>query len=437
MSGSHHVHKALTSADQHRYAHHVTPSVGIYEHVAHVGSDRQRRVLPAAQNQSFNTYKYYNTVQPDNAVQGTGIWNGSSTYTDFIIPKETHIINDCLLQFTLKWTSDAASGNGNVITPKPAYLMIDQIVLMFEGTGQDSVILRGEDEQVYHLASTNDEEYRRCAHSYGMDPTDDTRAAVRTFSAATGNGQVFTREFTVRVNGPLSSSRLFAAGCVDDLRVRVHWATSCTTAVTGTPTIELQKTQLLIEEHQLAQSDFDRLLAQYRSDSGVSHRWAEMRVSTHPFTVTAQQSISQVMNSHSGYTAGLLVTCRSQATTGTGPTTFLPLDSIQLFDERNVKLSPVLDDALLRDTISRAGDWPSDAARTTPFYYIPFCMSLASAFAHGTATGGLKLSSRDRVDVVFSSAAAAVNSGAVQLDIISINYAFMDVRRGKIRMHKA
>jgi hypothetical protein len=141
-----------------------------------------------------------------------------------------------------------------------------------------------------------------------MDPTDDTRVNVRTFTAATGNSQSFTRKYRIRVGGPLSSSRIFAAGIADDLRVRVHWATSATTALTGTPTVSLQSTQLIIEEQQLTRGDFDRLMAQYRSDSGVSHRWAEVRVSTHPFTVSSGMSLSQVLNSHSSYAAGLLVT---------------------------------------------------------------------------------------------------------------------------------
>jgi hypothetical protein len=437
MSGSHHVEKANTSSDVHRYSSHVTPSVEIYGHAPHISAhDRRKRVVPSSQNTSFVSYKYYNTVQPENAIP-TGVWNGSSSYSDYIVPDSTHIINDCTLEFTLQWTSDASSGSGNNIVPKPAHQMIDYISLMFEGSGQDSCILRGEDQQVLYLASTSDEEYRRSAHSYGMDPTDDTRVGVRTFTAATGNSQSFTRKYRIRVGGPLSSSRIFAAGIVDDLRIRVHWATSATTAVTGTPTVSLQSTQLILEEQQLTRGDFDRLMAQYRSDSGVSHRWAEVRVSSHPFTVSSGMSLSQVLNSHSSYAAGLLVTCRSQLTTGAGPTTFLPITSLQLHDERNVKLSNVMSDDFLRDHVSRAGDWASDAARSTPFYFIPFSLSLASLFAHGTSTGGLKLSSRDKLDIVASATMASTNSGNIQIDIGSINPAWMDISRGKVRMAKS
>ena len=174
MSGSHHVHKSTTSSDVHRYSSHVTPSVEVYGHTPHIsGHDRKRRVLPNAQNQSFVTYKYFNEIQPDNALS-TGIWNtgSSSSYTDFIINYTIHIINDALLEFTLQWVSDASSGSGNNIVPKPANQMIDFISLMFEGSGQDSCILRGEDAQLLYLAGTSDEEYRRSAHSNGMSPTD-------------------------------------------------------------------------------------------------------------------------------------------------------------------------------------------------------------------------------------------------------------------------
>jgi hypothetical protein len=115
----------------------------------------------------------------------------------------------------------------------------------------------------------------------------------------------------------------------------------------------------------------------------------------------------------------------------------LPITSLQLHDERNVKLSNVMTDDFLRDHVSRAGDWASDAARSTPFYFIPFSLSLASLFAHGTSTGGLKLSSRDKLDIVASATMASTNSGNIQIDIGSINSTWMDISRGKVRMAKS
>jgi hypothetical protein len=191
-----------------------------------------------------------------------------------------------------------------------------------------------------------------------------------------------------------------------------------------------------LEEEQLSEPDVARLMAQYRSNSGVSHRWPQLIRSTHPHTVSAQQNVSTVLNSHSNYASGILVTCRSQDQSGVGPTTFLPLDSIQILDERNTKVTSVLKDADLRDYVARSGDWASDAARSTPFYYIPHSMSLSALFTQGISAGGLKYSGRDRIDTVFSTTAASTNGGSVQLDVVTICPAWLEIKNGKASVHR-
>ena len=208
--------------------------------------------------------------------------------------------------------------------------------------------------------------------------------------------------------------------------------------VVGSPTLNgLQSTRLVIDEVQLSAADHQRLMQQYRSGSGISHRFIEPRHSQHPFTVTNGQSITQVLNSHSGYAAGLMLYVRSQSPTGTGPTTNVALTSVQLHDERSQKLTPVLADAQLKDYIFRGTGFPSDTARVIDVYFFPFCVSLASALHDGTHTGGLKLTSRDRADFVCSQAMASLNSGAIQFEIVSLNYAVFEVKNGRIRTIKS
>jgi hypothetical protein len=432
MSGSHHVHKAFESSDAHRYAAHITPNVQPYAHQRHVAHDRTTKVIPSHQAATMNSYKHYNEVNSENNVGGA--WQGSSVFNDFIVPQTIQVIEGCWLRFTLKWTSAAS---GDLPVPRPALQMIDSITYMFEN-GNDTQVLRGEVEQLLFVNETSNEDYARLAHSYGCHASD--RAGVYGFTAATGANQVVTREYMVKLGGVLGCSKLFAAGLEGEpLRIRVNWASSATTSVGGNAaqTIELQQSQLVIEETQLAQDDFERLMAQYRSPNGVQHRFIEQRVSTHPFVCTSGQQLQVTTQTHAGLAAGTLVFIRSQSQTGTAPTSFLALTDAQWFDERNLKLQPKMTDSMLRSVVHRACDFPSNGAQQVPSYFFPFNLSLHATLQHTMHTGSLKMSGRDAFHFTCSAAMAAANSGAIQVEIVSLNYAFLSIQRGRISVEKS
>jgi hypothetical protein len=386
--------------------------------------------MPSHQAANFNSYKYYNEISPEGTISGA--WQGSTSFVDFIIPQNLHVLESCYLRFTLKMTSAASSDN---IVPVPALQMIDTITYMFEN-GNDTQVLRGEIEQLLFVNETSNEDYARLSEQYGMHASD--RTAVLGFTAASGAGQVTTRTYNVKLGGILGCSKIFAAGLEGEpLRIRITFASTATTSVTGSPAVVLQDANVIVEETQVDSETYDRLMAQSRSVNGIHHRFLEQRVSTHPFTVTNGQQLNITMNTHAGLASGLLAFIRSQSQSGTGPTTFLPLTDYQLFDERNLKLGPKHTDAFARSIVHQACGFPSNGAQQVASYFIPFNLGFLASLQHAMHTGSLKLSGRDNFHFTCSSTMASANSGQIQVELVSFNYAFLNISRGRISVEKS
>ena len=429
MSGSQHVQKSFESSDLHRHVAHITPTTAPYGHAKTIAHDRSTRVVPAHQVTSFNSFKHYQEISAEQAVSGA--WAGSSVYSEFIIPDTLHVCENVWLRFTLRTVSNAQNDQ---IFPLPALQMIDTVNYKFEG-GNDSQVLHSEIEQLLWLSQTNDEDYRRMARDYGMDPTN--KANVYAFPVAGAAAETTDRTYHVRLGGILNS-KLFAAGIDDELRVRINWNPTAVTGLTGTPTVSLLNATLVVEETQLSGEDFARMYAQTQSPNGISYKFLEYRYSQHPFNVTNNQQLSIVMNTHSALTSGILAFVRSQQMAGSGASTFFELTNAQLFDSRNLKITPLLTDNFMRSIVHRSCDFPSDSALTVPHYFIPFGVSLASEISHNIHSGALKLDGRDAFHFTASAAMAGVGgNGAVQIELVSLCPAFLTVQRGKMRVEKS
>lgn len=71
-----------------------------------------------------------------------------------------------------------------------------------------------------------------------------------------------------------------------------------------------------------------------------------------------------------------------------------------------------------------------------PSYFFPFNLSLHASLQHAMHTGSLKMSGRDSFHFTCSAAMAA-SGGAIQVEICSLNYAFLSIQRGRISVEKS
>ena len=428
---SQHIEAAFQSHDYPRYSSHMTSTVTPHSHTRHQGADGSTKILPSTQAVAFNSHKSFQDVTAENVVSGA--FQGSEVYNDWILPNQLHVLDGAYLEWTVSWTSDAAA---DTIVSKPAWQQISHVTYMFE-SGNDTEQLRGTEQHLLWTNATSPEDYSRDSASYGMDPAN--RAQVLAWGAATGNSQVFTRTYRIRLGGFLQNP-LFVSGIADDqCRIRVTWASSQTTSKVGAPVgPTMTGARLICEETQLDTGNYNRLMAQYRSANGVHFRYCELRNSVHPFTVTANQQVDVTMTSHSGLVAGLMIFIRSQSQVGTGPTTFLSLTSLQLKNERNLKVTEVRSDEQLKSVIYRCCDFPSgNGAQQVSSYFVPLNSSLYASLSAGIFSGGYKCSGRDLLSVVCSNDMQNANGGAIQVEICSINWNYLHISNGRVRVEKS
>ena len=119
---SNHVHKA--HQESHRNAHHLTSTVRPFDHVQITDVSGKSHNVPNAQIASFNSFsKPGGTfVSPDSAIQSS-TFNGSSNYTQWVIPKDG-VLDRLFLSWVVTHTADAI---GDTLVAKTAWGQIDRI----------------------------------------------------------------------------------------------------------------------------------------------------------------------------------------------------------------------------------------------------------------------------------------------------------------------
>ena len=143
-----------------------------------------------------------------------------------------------------------------------------------------------------------------------------------------------------------------------------------------------------------------------------------------------------MLNSHQNLSAGRLFYMRSQSESAN--TTYHPIKSLRLLDARGERISETLTDQQLTEVIYPTTDFPSDTPRVSNLrhYFLPFGVSLYSAIGPNpsSVTGSYYLDSKDKLEVVFDTAATFVNSGNVVCNIVSFAYASLRISNGQARV---
>ena len=68
-------------------------------------------------------------------------------------------------------------------------------------------------------------------------------------------------------------------------------------------------------------------------------------------------------------------------------------------------------------------------------YFLPFCMDLSASLHHGVVSGGISFAeARNKLEFTSSAALAGVNSGNIQLEVVSMNFSTLTIRGGKVHV---
>ena len=425
---SNHVHKA--HQESHRNAHHLTSTVRPFDHVQITDVSGKSHNVPNAQIASFNSFsKPGGTfVSPDSAIQSS-TFNGSSNYTQWVIPKDG-VLDRLFLSWVVTHTANAI---GDTLTAKTAWGMIDRIEIYMGSDSNITAQIRGSDAHILWLNSLTSEQISMQASEYGVNDQNVAQSDSTPFAAAAAAGEVQTKTYKVRIPS-IFNNRIFLPGIQSECRIRVYWEETMNTAKTGNGVVALSTTQLEAEFCELQAEDYNRLHALSNSSTGISHRFVRTNHSVHPFAVADQQSITQVLSSHnSSYTCALLVYFRAQALANQH--TYYQIKDLSLLDDKSEKLTEILPDQSLRNQVFSSTGLPSDAVKTVPVYFLPFGADLHHAIEQGINSGGLAMSSRDRLTFTCGPQLAAV--GNVNLEVVSLSFSTLCIKNGKCYVYHA
>jgi hypothetical protein len=78
---------------------------------------------------------------------------------------------------------------------------------------------------------------------------------------------------------------------------------------------------------------------------------------------------------------------------------------------------------------------PSDAVKTVPVYFLPFGADLHHAIEQGINSGGLAMSSRDRLTFTCGPQLAAVSN--INLEVVSLSFSTLCIKNGKCYVYHA
>jgi hypothetical protein len=428
IMSSNHVHRSFDPAVLGNHAHHLTQTQAPYDHVQIQSVDKEIHTIPASQALQFHCMRKQTFVSPDTAVQANTLSGASSNYTEWELPSSTQICERLFLEWQTTWTSSASGEN---VAAKSSWHQIDRIEIYGSGS-QITATVRGQDAHLLMLDSFTDEEYRVQANAYNM--SDSARNTVFPYTASTGASQTRTRVHRVQLKSLFDNTRLFICGLDSPIRIRVYWEELGYTSLTGSPTLNFDSTRLIIDEVLLQANDYNRLMRLYKSGS-VTKRFIDYHHSQNNYAVSAGQEISVTLSSHQNLSAGLLIYFRSQNLAAN--TTYHAIDSLELTDDRGERVTEKLTHSQLQEMVYPACGLPGDAVRlaNTTHYFIPFCVSLAAAInGPSSVSGSYYLNSRDKVQFTASTALAAVNSGNIVANVVSLAFATIRIKNGQLRV---
>ena len=425
-----HVHKALEHVS--RNGHHLSSTVQPYSTVQITGIDSVSRNIPVPQATSFSVYRRPGGtfVNSDNSLQSSS-FNNSSNYLDFVVPKNGGMLESVHFTWTVKHTSAAV---GDTLTPRPAFLQLDRYEIHLGQGSNVTSFVPGDVAHNLWINSVTDERYRVEASTHGMSLSD--KAAIEPFPVAAGAGEEVIRTYRVQLKSIFDNSRLFLPSIDGDVRVRIYLQEVMHDAKVGAGVISLTNAQLICDFVELMSADWNAQYALGKSATGVSHRFIDLHRSTHPFAVSSGTTITQVLSSHSSsYCAGLLVYFRSQNTNQ--QSLQHAITSMQLTDDKNAKLTEILSSELMLHKVFPTTGFAGNAvvSANATCYFLPFCMDLSASLHHGVVSGGISFAeARNKLEFTSSAALAGVNSGNIQLEVVSMNFSTLTIRGGKVHV---
>lgn len=394
-------------------AFHITPTHTEHQWLKAKDVHGKERIVKSNQQVVVNQKRRTIIVPSDNVVPAA--FSGSTVYSDFTIPSTTHVLNKAVLEFTIK------NGHSGALAHYPAAHLIDHIEV-FSGSTVIEYITR---HQIY-------------LESHGFIQTQEhtNKAAdlgeTSAYAAASAVAAAATATLRIRLKSVLDSCNgLFISGFRDEIKYRIHWASSG--GATNGDKFSLSDAQLALTEHLLPDYQYQQQMKVHRNNN-ASYRCVVRNQQDASFATFSNTSSNLItLNALRGMTAALFVAVQGQ--NSSSPQNYDAIGELQLKQSDGTKMTEVQSGSyILRDV---AADMIKDTGffqtANKSFYPIPFAIGPVESINTGVQSGYTHLDSKERLEVKASAASQTDKT------VYVIQYAYAELRctKGKLEVMRS
>ena len=378
-----------------------------------------------------------NTSLPSAAFSG-------SVYVDFEIPRSINILKSCVLSMQID-----NSESKTLILP-PVSQLINRIEYYSGSTLIETIL-----STHLYLESVLDttEKLTILEKSQNINPlTFDHSGNVTDLLDGGMNCAIYpntSKIFYLKLNGVLNSTHLFVPGLKSEIRIRVYfenynkWKLSYSdyqalsisdvaseNDIPNAPTI--RKVEMRIQQIELCQANYNKLMATYRDKTPLCIRWLDRRYQTISMQSTSGVTVNNVLSAINGMFSHFFIVLRKQNAKGKENYDFMPIDEMWFANASGSNLHGGLQ---YENNYLRGFYVDQNLERSTVFtkkkiYPILFCQDYYATYNQCVNTGTMHFSASEQLYI------KPKVTDQVELGVYGYALATMVVRNGLIEIAK-
>ena len=351
------------------------------------------------------------TSLPSNAFTG-------SVYVDFEIPRSVNVLKSCVLSMQID------NGGTKPLVMPPISQLINRIEYYSGATLIETILsthlylesVMETTEKLTILESSNNIDPVTFDHSSNLsnlglfDPHGGLNCIISPNASKT---------YYLKLNGVLNSTHLFIPGLKSEIRIRVYfesygkWGlglaeyTKLASVATGLPTIEseiptaptMRKIEMRLQQIELAQHNYNKLMATYRDKTPLCLRWLDRRYQTISMQSSDGVTVNIVLSAINGMFSHFFIVLRKQNAKGIENYVFLPIDELWFANASGSNLHGGIQ---YQDKYLRGYYVDQNLERSTVFtkkriYPILFCQDYYSTYNQCVNTGTMYFSASEQL----------------------------------------
>ena len=357
----------------------------------------------------------------------TNPWNGALSQVEYEFPSFLGKIVDNVLFFDI--TLSTSDAGGGTVQLAPTTQFFERIEILYNSQVVETV----ERDEIHTetVGFTTDQELALIRNSINVSSTGGLASAFATSQA--GIRHVFYLPLWCTT---LATIQPFIRGFKDSWRVRVTFANSIVAASTGDDySVRLNQMKLYSTEANMSPGAISALEAAHFA--GISYRTVIRNKFTKNFpSISNTSQTNEIMTTFSSDSAGLVVYVKPDTQAVSSCLTKDPLDTLELHDSANSQLTITLPAGLIEAFIMPT-QVPLNSSVTlngsNSIYLFPFVPNLMKVIEKAEVSGGLALSSQERL--VFKPLYNL--STPRKLSVISYEYAVVEVKGKAARIRRS